>query len=618
MATYYLVGSSGNWQGGNIWATSSGGAASVQTPTSADDVVFDTHSTGTVTIGTASNCHNLTMTAPGAGTITRGGSAVLNVYGSMTLASGMTFAPLSSAVINFLGTTTGLTVTHAGYLLPLMNYNGVGGEWTWQDNQTNLSNSALTITLTNGSLITGGFSAGAANGVSLSSSNSNIRSLTLGATTWKLNPTQSAAIWDLGTTTNLTFSGASSTITLGGVSTFNGGGLTYGTVTGTQIPGGAGSNFINGANTFATLTLSCAATDMQNFSYQLSADQIVTGTFTANGSASTVNTRNYITSNVKGTQRTITAATVVASYLNLQDIKGAGAATWDLSAITGNSGDCGGNTGITFTPAANIYYHNTSSGSANWSNSAKWFAASNGAGGSARVPLPQDTAIFDSASFTTGSITVNNDMWHLPAVNWTGVTNSPTFQNTTNAFMFGDMVLAAGMSLSSTSSITFEKRGALTVNTAGLTIPWPLILNSVTGVGTWPITAAIATSNTFLLTSGTVNLSNQLSVTGITLAGGATTDAGASGEYKGTTFSCTAGTHTLRKLTLSSTFAQSGGSITVPALGTITWGTASTWTWTPNTFVFTTGGIPTWTGSSLVVAAAIVPGGSGGGSWLSC
>ncbi len=614
MTTYYAV-STGNWQGGNIWALSSGGAASVQTPTSSDDVVFDSHSTGTVTIGTASNCHNLTMTAPGAGTITMGGTAVLNVYGSMSLASGMTFAPAFAANINFLGTTTGLTIKHAGYLLPNMTYNGVGGEWTWQDNETNLSDQNLSITLTNGSLITNGFSAGgAANGISLKASNSNIRSLTLGSTSWRLNPTQSAAIWDLGTITNLTFSGASSTIILGAVSTFNGGGLNYGSVTGTLL-NGAGDNFINGTNTFANLTLSNngSGANMQDAAYKLSADQTITGTFTSsNGNNSVVNRRMYITSNLKGTPRTITAATIVADYLDLQDIVGTGAASWDLHAITGASGDCGGNSGITFTTPANQYYH-ASTASVTWGDSAKWFLATNGGGGSGRVPLPQDTAIFDAGSFTTTGITVNHNVYHSSAMNWTGVTNSPTFTNSVSVHMFGDQTLTAGMTLATISgSFIFEKRGILTINSAGLTIPWPIVLNSVTGVGSWPISSAFATSNTFLLTSGTVNLSNQLSVTGITLAGGVTTDAGVSGEYKGTTFSCTGGHHTLRKVTLSSTFAQSAGYIEVPVGGTISF--ATSWTWTGSTYEFKTLGLADWLVDVLTVTA---PAGSGG-SWLSC
>jgi hypothetical protein len=613
VTTYYLVGSSGNWQGGTIWALSSGGTATAQTPTSTDDVVFDLHSTGTVTIGTNSNCHNLTMTAPGAGTITMGGTAVLNIYGSMALAAGMTFNPAATGIINFLGTTTGLTVTHAGYSLCNMTYNGVGGEWTWQDNQTNVSSGPLTITLTNGSLITGGFSAGAANGVSLSSSNSNVRSLILGSTTWKLNPTQAAAIWDLGTTTGLTFSGAGSTITLGAASTFNGGGLTYGTVSGTLMQGSGVDNFINGANAYTNLTLSALAGSNQlDFAYRLGADQTVTGTFTAsNGNNSVVNRRVYITSNVKGTPRTITAAAVSANYLDLQDIIGAGAASWDLSVITGGSGDCGGNSGIIFTPAANQYYKTAFTST--WSNASKWFLATNGGGGAGRVPLPQDTAIFDSHSFTTTGLTLTTDVYHVCSINWSGVANNPAWSNNVALNLFGDLTLDAGMTFSAPfNSIMFEKRGIVALTTAGQTVPYPLILNNITGVGSLPITSAILTSNTFTLTSGTVNLSNQLSVTGIILNGGITTDTGISGEYKGTTFSCTGGTHTIRKLTLSSTFAQSGGTITVPANGSATW--ATSWTWTGATFTFTTVGIPTWTLDTLNV----VPAGNSGGSWLSC
>lgn len=610
MTTYYLVGSSGNWQGGTIWALTSGGTATAQTPTSADDVVFDLHSTGTVTVASGSNCHNLTMTAPGAATISMPTSlASLNIYGSMTLAAGITFSSSTTATINFLGTTTGLTVTHAGYLLPNMTYNGVGGEWTWQDNQTNLSANNIAISLINGSLITNNFSAGAANGISLLSNNSNVRSFNLGTTTWKLKTAGNGIIWDLGTITNLTFSGASSTITLGASTTFNGGGLVYGTVTDVLQAGGV-DVLINGANHYTNLTLSNNGGTSNVNAYRLGADQIVSGTFTTNG-ATGLNARVYITSNVKGTARAISAGAVSASYADFQDIKGAGTASWNISAITGGSGDCGGNSGITFTQAANQYYQ--TSVSDNWNNAAKWFLGTNGGGGAGRIPLPQDTAIFDANSVTAAGKTITNLLYRLPKIDFTGMLNSPTVDFSAGAgdvSIFGDLTLISGMTLAMNKILTIEKRSVMLFNEAGQTWPGAITLDNANG--SWPITANFALSGAFLLNSGTLPLSAQLIATTISLAGGATTDAGSLGQYKGTTFSCTGGSHTIRKLTISSTFAQSAGTIIIPVGGNGTW--ATSWTWTGITFVFTANGPITWSAGSYLVGAN----GGSGGSWLSC
>ncbi len=144
MTDFFYVGATGNWQGGTVWALTSGGTATAQTPTSTDNVFFDSHSTGTVTVGTASACANFTMTAPGAGTITMGATAVLSVAGNMTCATGMTFAPNSSATINLTSTSGSAIITTAGYILPIVNFNGVSAAWTLQDNFKCSGNCTLT------------------------------------------------------------------------------------------------------------------------------------------------------------------------------------------------------------------------------------------------------------------------------------------------------------------------------------------------------------------------------------------------------------------------------------------------------------------------------------------
>lgn len=87
---YYWVGGSGNWiaDAATHWATSSGGAGMHgSAPTSADNVIFDANSTGTITVDASASSSNFTSTGS---TATIAGSSDLNVYGNLTIGSGFT------------------------------------------------------------------------------------------------------------------------------------------------------------------------------------------------------------------------------------------------------------------------------------------------------------------------------------------------------------------------------------------------------------------------------------------------------------------------------------------------------------------------------------------------
>ena len=192
----------------------------------------------------------------------------------------------------------------------------------------------------------------------------------------------------------------------------------------------------------------------------------VSNEFKINGN-SAIN-RLLVRSDILGTQRTITAATVTVTNADFRDIKGAGAGSWNLSAITGGSGDCGGNTDITFTTADDWYWH---ADTGNFSNYAKWYTATNGGGtqmASTRVPLPQDTCYFDANSFDSGSQTVTQDMVRMGGVNFTGATNTPTFTVGTSKEFYGSIKLISGMTFSNTGGTNyFYNRGNITIECGG-------------------------------------------------------------------------------------------------------------------------------------------------------
>lgn len=298
--------------------------------------------------------------------------------------------------------------------------------------------------------------------------------------------------WNMSTVTNLTFNAGTSTITHTIGATFAGGGLTYNDVI---LSDTVNAPVLSGTNTFANFTRTGPANKV-GYLY-LAANQIVTGTFTANGNSS-VN-RLMIQSSIRGTQRTITAATVTITNADFQDIVGAGAGSWDLSAVSGLSGDCGGNSGITFTtPVTNYWIGSTG----NWDAVAEWASSSGGASSSGRVPLCQDAAVIDANS-GTGTITQN--MTRIGSVNFTG-SSGITWTTSTVASFFGSINLTNLSTLTANSqTYTYEGRGSSTLDGSGKTWYKAFTIDAVSGTLTF--SSAHLTNNVvaITLTSGTLS-----------------------------------------------------------------------------------------------------------------
>lgn len=266
------------------------------------------------------------------------------------------------------------------------------------------------------------------------------------------------------------------------------------------------SGAFTGTSSFYNLTRTGTATKTDGLALESSI--VVTGTLAANGN-SAIN-RLLIYSSAKGTARTITLTNPpVFTNIDVQDMTAAGAAgAWDLSAISGGSGNCGGNTGITFSTPATYYYHQATAGADNFSTVGKWFTQTNAGGSAATQILPQDTLNFDANSFDAAGATVTQDMPRIGSVNWTGATNSPTWTTSTAASVFGSITLISGMTLTaSTQAYTFEGRGANTLTSAGKT--WAKIINLNAPGGTLTISDALTNSNYIGHYSGTLNTNGQ-------------------------------------------------------------------------------------------------------------
>lgn len=489
--TFVSGGASKNWSDTTAWAEGI-------VPTAADDVVF-TAGSGTLTIdgtsGSPSLCRSFDATGY-TGTLTHAATKYLNIgdgtQGHFTLVSGMTYSPSATSFLRFVSTTTGNLITFGGKNLGSVIFNGAGGEWLF-NSAASFANG--TVTLTSGTLDFNNQTSTWAGGT-FNASGTTTRALKLGTATATL---QAAMTWDITDSTNLTLTPSTSTLSFTTTSQsaqFIGGGLTYATLSATVLS--TGSLTITGANTFSTLTLSCSSNAAST--HILGANQTVTGTFTSNGNS--VINRTFIRSNVKGTARTITAATVTVTNIDLQDITGAGAGSWDLSAVTGGSGDAGGNSGITFTTPVNRYWvasGGTSTGA--FSATTRWASSSGGAGGSTS-PLPQDAAFVDANSIDAGSRILTNDKRRMGSLDFTGVTNTPEFAKSTPCSFFGNITLSNSITQTGTAAITIEKRSAATFTPGSTTFTNPLVID--TAGNTVTLGNNLTSSGSLTLASGTL------------------------------------------------------------------------------------------------------------------
>ena len=186
-------------------------------------------------------------------------------------------------------------------------------------------------------------------------------------------------------------------------------------------------------------TLDINVDDTTRIAVTSSTNITVTGNATINGYSANKGLLfqdAYITNTpVAPIQRTITVnGTLTASNVRFRNIIGAGSASWNLSAITGGSGDCGGNSGITFT-SQRIRYWVGNGGS---TSDTTHIATSTGGVGNDYL-LPQDTVKLDENSFNTTGQTVTVDMIHaFTSIDSSLATNSPTISLSNNVVVQGN------------------------------------------------------------------------------------------------------------------------------------------------------------------------------------
>jgi len=489
---YWNLAGAQNWSA-NAWATTSTGTPSTDNfPLPQDTATFTNAGsvTGTITLDSAILYIGSIDMSARTSAMTISFLNQYTVYGNWINGSGTTLATVNTTTFSGGGTQT---ITSAGKTfsggIAIDTY---GGTVQLADALNIGSN---TLTVTNGTFTTAGYNVTAG---ALSSSNSNVRTINLGASL--VTVTNSLPGITFTTSTNLTLNAGTSTIAVShsvvGVGTAQLGGLTYYNFTYTNNGTGSYALTINGQNTFNNLSIT-APSSAQIRGIDFSADQTINGTLTCAG-ASAVQ-RIFLRSNTIGTPRTLTVNAISADDCDFQDINLAGAAS---GASPTRAGNCGGNTGITF-PAAKTVYWNLA-GAQNWSATA-WAPGSGGLPDINNFPLAQDTAVFDEAAGSvTGTITINA-AWNIGTFDASLRTSAMTLSTSTNnPSVYGDWKFGTGITSSSTTgTITFSSGTTETITSNGVQFGCNVTINHPSGTVQLADALSLGATRTLTLTTGT-------------------------------------------------------------------------------------------------------------------
>jgi len=371
--------------------------------------------------------------------------------------------------ITFSATSGTKTITSNGDSFPSsVTFNGVGGSWSLQDALT----LPLTLSLTNGTLTTNGY---AVTALAVSSTNTNVRALNLGASTVTITGTGNA--WNITDPTNMTLNAGTSSLVFTGTSatsatiTFQGGSFTYYDIT---LPtGGTNTVRLLGTNTFRNFTAINPGSPGTRV-IQLANTTTITGTLSCSGSAA--NSRNrFGTLGVGAPQSLVVASVAAISDVDFQDIILTGAA----APVSGTRlGNMNGNTGIVFGAGKTVYWNQPAGGL--WSDVA-WALTSGGAVGANNFPLAQDTVIFDNTGVGSGSTVSIQYGWAFDTFNATTLTNPLTIDWTSitggSVFISGDVTLSSALTFTTSglsSPVLFcgRRNGSfVTITSAG--VSWP-------------------------------------------------------------------------------------------------------------------------------------------------
>lgn len=336
MANRYWVGGTGNWDGSNTsnWSDTSGGSSGASVPTSADDVFFDANSgSGTATLAsTPAYCRNLNLTGY-TGTIT--GITVWS-FGNVTLGTTGTMTGLRLRAANNVAGRTAtvdcgdrtvnelfLIADNSTAVINLVSNAVAAAFYIYGNGTVNLNNYNLTGSTTSATFtIQAGYSG---------TYNLGTGTITAGTVTYNSSGT---SVVNSSSTNFVLNSATTSNIYL------------YGKTVGTVVWSSGSQLNWRTTGTIGSLTVTNSSSSARTLS--LWANATITGTFTGSNSGSSTLT---VSSDTAGTQRTLSAGSVLLTGVSFKDIAASGSAIpFSGSSLT----DSGNNTNISFSTATTI------------------------------------------------------------------------------------------------------------------------------------------------------------------------------------------------------------------------------------------------------------------------
>lgn len=520
---YYWVGGSGDWNDPAHWDFSSGGAGGDGVPGFADNVTFNSSSgisTGTVTINCHATCHDMTWSS-GVGGATFTGSSVfsLTITGSLTFDTDINFD--FPGAVRFEAVSSSETITSASQQFKgHVYFDGPGADWAIQDNYWGAINGKVTY-LQNGTLDLNGNIMRIFRFVS---NNSNTRELDLsGVSTLHIIGSYAnnhTYCWDTRTTTNFTLTVDNSMSLIfepnigSGVVYMASDNLTFdGEVT---VATPAKNAIFEGENTYAYLGLG-ASTQFNDDNtvgtlemlpgaiYSIAPGKTVeiTDIWDAGGTCNSWITFKSTHSGQTGDfdfTGTLSAVNLNLDYFVIEDV-GSPTANWvanpsyipNIANMTSN-GDW-----PTTTVTGQTYTWDGGGDGTSWSDPDNWDIGT-------CAPNPLDDVTFDGASFGPGE-TLNIDIGNAVCndMDWTGATNTPTFDGADDAglTLYGSLTALtdANMDWDYEGSIYFKSHsGTETVNTEDNSLDGPVYFEGESG--TWDLAHDFTSSKSVYVTAG--------------------------------------------------------------------------------------------------------------------
>ena len=240
------------WESTTGWSLTVGGTADVTYfPLAQDTVVFPSaypNSGVSISLSIPYNIGSIDLSARTTNTFTISNSSTTQIYGSLTIGTGVTIGGTSA--MSFVGRTL-QSITSAGKTFTFaIQTNCVGGTLRLEDAFASNSSSGSAISIARGTFDANGYNvtlSGAGSGVNLSAS-TDTRTAAIGSGTWTIAGTNG---WNASTSAGLTVTGTGVINFTSAGKTFNGGGIqTYPTLN----QGSTNLITIAGANKFANIT----------------------------------------------------------------------------------------------------------------------------------------------------------------------------------------------------------------------------------------------------------------------------------------------------------------------------------------------------------------------------